>query len=679
MIRLPLCAVALLFFVQGMAQEDSVKTKQLEEVIITGQYRPQTVKNSVYQVRTISRERIIKQGATRLQDVLMSELNIRFNQDVATGGSNITMMGLTGQNVKILIDGLPLIGRQGTSNEININQIDINTIERIEIVEGPMSVIYGADALAGVINIITKKSGPGRFSVNARLHEESVGQEYGIQQGIHNQSVGISYRYRNWDLGGQLGRNYFGGWKDTAIGRELVWHKKDQILGSGYIGWNKNGLNLRYRIDGLDEIITNPGNFDYYQSSSGDTLALDQEYLSQRLMHQLQGSYFVNSGLSFQLQSSFTDYSRQVFSTTVSQKTGAVRLNTAAGTQSVIDFTGFSTRGTALVRLSEQWSVQPGFDINMESGSGERLKEGTNKVNDYAFFVTSEYTPSKKINIRPGLRFIKNSVYNAPPLIPSINTKFALGKDLDLRISYARGFRSPSLRELYFNFFDANHQIVGNPDLKAETSHSFTGSLSWKKMEPGKVAYTTVIGGFYNSVKNLIDYAMSANDPNIFQLTNVSDSRTAGFNLSSVAKYKNVSISAGASYTGFFNDLSETDKALPELQWSAEVNASVGYKWVKPGLDLNVFYKYTGKRPSYILSGSDILLTSLKGYHWADITLTKSLFKVLSLQAGVRNLFNVDRIRNSVVGNGVHAANGTRSIGTGRSGFVGLVFDWAKN
>ena len=141
------------------AQEDSSKPKELSEVVVTGQYKPQSAKASVYQVRTISRDRIQKQGATKLQDVLSNELNIRFTQDVATGGSDITMMGLKGQNVKILVDGLPMTGRQGTSNEININQIDINSIERIEIVEGPMSVVYGADALAGVINIITRKGG----------------------------------------------------------------------------------------------------------------------------------------------------------------------------------------------------------------------------------------------------------------------------------------------------------------------------------------------------------------------------------------------------------------------------------------------------------------------------------------------------------------------------------------
>jgi outer membrane receptor for ferrienterochelin and colicins len=167
--------------------EDTTKAKELEQVIVTGQYKPQSAKNSVYQVRTISKERIQKQGATKLQDVLNNELNIRFSQDLSTGGSGITMMGLKGQNVKILIDGVPMVGRQGTTNEIDINQIDINSIERIEIVEGPMSVVYGADALAGVINIITRKNSTSKISVKARLQEETIGREYGIQQGIHTQ------------------------------------------------------------------------------------------------------------------------------------------------------------------------------------------------------------------------------------------------------------------------------------------------------------------------------------------------------------------------------------------------------------------------------------------------------------------------------------------------------------
>ncbi len=659
--------------------EDTTKAKELSEVVVTGQYKPQSAKNSVYQVRSISKERIIKQGATNLQDVLKNELNVRFSQDLSTGGSAISMLGLKGQNVKILIDGLPMVGRQGTSNEIDINQVDINSIERIEIVEGPMSVVYGADALAGVINIITRKSTAAKFSVTARLHEETIGNEYGIKQGIHNQYAGFTFRHKNWETGGSFGRNLFSGWQDTATGRELVWHRKDQLLANGFIGYTKGKFSIRYRIDGVDEIITNPGNYQpYADANSGDTLAYDQEYLSQRVMQQLQASYFANNKLNFQVQASYSNYSRQVFSTTVNKENGDIRLDPGTGRQAQVDFSGFTFRGTAYYKLSDIVSFQPGVDINLESGEGERLELGNNTVNDYAFFITSEITPSKKINIRPGIRVIKNTVYDAPPLIPSINTKIVLTKDMDLRLSYARGFRSPSLRELYFNFFDANHQIVGNPALKAETSNSFTGSVNWKPVSQKTTSFALTLSGFYNDVKNLIDFAPSVSDPNIYIYLNIAEYKTRGVNLTGNLRNKNWNVAIGSSFTGFYNDYADADKTLPEFQWSVEANANLGYSFPKIGLDMNLFYKFTGKRMSYVLSGTDVLPSRLKGYHLADLTLNKKLGKHFILNTGVRNLFDVDRVSSTVVVSGVHTSNGVRNIGCGRSYFAGLAFNWEK-
>ena len=451
-------------------------------------------------------------------------------------------------------------------------------------------------------------------------------------------------------------------------------------MANGFIGYHISKFNIRYRIDGLDEIITNPGNFQTFPDQvTGEHLAYDQEYLTNRVMHQLQSSYFVNSDLNFQLQSSYTDYSRQVFSTTVSEQTGKTSLDMGTGRQSVVDFTGFTARALMNYRLSKTFTFQPGIDINLDRGEGERLKSGTNKVNDYALFVTWEITPSKNINIRPGLRFIENSVYDAPPVIPSINTKFGLTSNIDLRIAYARGFRSPSLRELYFNFFDASHQIIGNPDLKAETSHSFTGSLNWKQDVSGKGVYTAVISGFYNSVKNLIDYAVSANDPNIFILTNVSDSKTAGVNFNSTAKCKQWNVAAGFGYTGFYNDYSATDESFPQMQWSAEVTSTIGYSFKNIGLNANLFYKFTGKRPYYAVnSNQEVVLTEQEGYHMADLTVNKKLFNYLSINAGIRNLFDVDRITSRYAGGGTHGSNGVRNLATGRSFFVGLNFNWEK-
>jgi outer membrane receptor for ferrienterochelin and colicins len=661
----------------ALAQQDTGKVKALDEVIITGQYKPQSVKNSVYQVKVITKDRIQKQGATKLQDVLNSELNFRFTQDPSLGGSNINLLGLKGQNVKILLDGLPIVGRQGINNEVNINQIDVNSIERIEIVEGPMSVVYGADALAGVINIITKKAAPSKFSVSARLQEETVGKEYGTIQGIHTQNINASFRKNRWEIGGGFGYNYFGGWKGDSTNRELTWNWKDQIIGNGYIGYTTSRFNIRYRIDGLDEIVTNPANYIQQQRGSNDMFAPDQEYLNQRTMHQLQAAYFVNSNLSFQAQASFTNFTNQTFSTLVSRDIGDVKLNPAPGVQNISKFTGFTFRTMAQYKISSVFSVQPGVDINLESGEAQRLQPGTNRVEDYAFFITSEITPTPKINIRPGLRFISNSVFDAPPVIPSLNTKFVLTKNLDLRVAYERGFRSPSIRELYFNFFDANHQIVGNPDLKPETSNSFTGSLTWRPSTIKKdMRLTAILSGFYNNVTNQINYALNNN---VFIYANIEKYKTRGVNASGTLNYKNWNASLGFGYIGRYNEFVETDKSLPDFKWAAEINSTIGYSFSRIGLNANLFYKFTGKLPYYQLDNTtqQPILAQTDSYNWADFTLNKTFFKRFAINAGIKNIFDVDNVKSTAT-DGAHGTSGVNSVGYGRSYFTGIVFNWEK-
>lgn len=667
----------LIITVPAFAQEDSLKAKELGEVVVsTGQYKPQSVKNSVYQVRVISGEQIRKQSAAKLQDVLNSQLNIRFSQDLATGGSDISMMGLSGQNVKILIDGVPMIGRQGTSNEININQVEVNSIERIEVIEGPMSVVYGADALAGVINIITKKPGREKFAIHARVQEETVGKEYGIDEGIHNQYLGASGQYKNWYASGGIGRNLFQGWKDTATGRELTWHKKDQIVGNALVGYRNGRLNIYYRLDGLDEVITNPANL-----PAGGQPAIDQDYITDRLMQQLQASYKFNSKLSANALASYTHFTRQVYST-LYYPDGDVRVATAPGLQSLTTFNGFTFRATAVYTPSSFISFQPGVDINTESGDGERIKTGVQRINDYAFFLTSEITPNAWINIRPGIRIVKNSVYDAPPVIPSINTKFLLARDLNLRLAYARGFRAPSIRELYYDFFDASHSIAGNPDLEAEHSNSFTGSLTWNAVRTKTIRFNTTLSGFYNDVSNMISTAADASNPTVTTYVNIEKYKTRGGTLTGQLIAGNLDASLGFGYTGRYNEYSEVDKNLPDFKWSPEITSIISYGFSKIGLSANLYYKFTGKLPYYQQvtenGQTEIRLAETEGYNWADFTVNKKLFGLLTVNAGIRNLFDVTAIANSAVSGGAHSGTGARPIGNGRSYFLGLAFNWAK-
>src|SRR5690606_39949540 len=101
--------------------------------------------------------------------------------------------------------------------------------------------------------------------------------------------------------------------------------------------------------------------------------------------------------------------------------------------------TAFNFRGIVHYELNEKVSFQPGVEISSNKRSGQRI-DGEPVINDYAFFVSSEIKPIEWLHLRPGLRLIKNSIYDAPPLIPSMHAKVDLNEDLDLRAAYARGF-----------------------------------------------------------------------------------------------------------------------------------------------------------------------------------------------------------------------------------------------
>ncbi|RMG59670.1 MAG: TonB-dependent receptor, partial [Bacteroidetes bacterium] len=119
---------------------DSTHSLNMEAVVITGQHGAVRASRAAHRVRIIDRQRIEAQGAVTLAEVLGQELNLRINQDPALG-AQVQMQGISGENVKILLDGMPVPGRLGGG--LDLSQLPLQDIERIEIVEGPMSVEYG--------------------------------------------------------------------------------------------------------------------------------------------------------------------------------------------------------------------------------------------------------------------------------------------------------------------------------------------------------------------------------------------------------------------------------------------------------------------------------------------------------------------------------------------------------
>jgi outer membrane receptor for ferrienterochelin and colicins len=393
----------------------------------------------------------------------------------------------------------------------------------------------------------------------------------------------------------------------------------------------------------------------------------------------------MNSRLSISGAASYQNYERATRTMMHDFKNSTSELTTGLGEQDIAKFTSAVFRGTLQYKLSEKVFLQPGLEINSNAGSGERIKERPT-INDYAFFISSEFKPLNWLNIRPGVRFIKNSVYDAPPVIPSINTKFTLNDSFDLRVAYARGFRSPALRELYFTFFDANHSIQGNENLKAEYSNSYNAYLSWYGKQRDNLRITSTLGGFYNDFDNQITVGTDSANPSVNTYVNIDKFRTAGTTLENTLYWKDLTATLGFSYIGRYNRISESERKVPSMLWSPEVNSNILYSVAKWGAGINLFYKFNGKRPSYeanTLSDGTVLVrrTTLAAYHLADLSINKNITNYATLIVGARNLFNVTRIANSALGEGeAHSSStGNIPVSYGRSFFLGLNFQWSKS
>ncbi|WP_181777971.1 TonB-dependent receptor plug domain-containing protein, partial [Weeksella virosa] len=138
---------------------------ELEQIIVSGQYNKQSVKKSIYEVKVLNRDVIDRLAANNLADVLNQTLNLTVISSPNTGKSSVSMFGMGGQYFKVLVDNIPLLNDEGLGNHTDLTQLHLDDILQIEIVEGAMGVDYGANALAGVINIITRKNARGKVDI----------------------------------------------------------------------------------------------------------------------------------------------------------------------------------------------------------------------------------------------------------------------------------------------------------------------------------------------------------------------------------------------------------------------------------------------------------------------------------------------------------------------------------
>jgi len=647
----------------------------LNEVVVTGVGRPTKVDQAVSVYRIVTKEDIRAQGAVTLNDAMRNQLGINIGNDAALG-STVSMRALSGNNVKILVDGLPLNGRE--AGNLDMSQINLANIERIEMVQGPMSIMYGSDALGGVINLITRNSQKSS-TAGAQAFYESIGK--------YNFGVDGNLVVNRHSLLLNVGRNFFQGWDpDNASKRNPLWRPKETYFGNFKYTWRVNeSATLSFAMDLSREHLVMKGSDESF--SYLKTTVADQDFYTTRFVNRLIATWKTGASGYWQSNNSFAVYSRERETVITDLTTMNKVPSPNAADHSRVQFNDFNSRST-YNNIVGKISYTVGYDASLSIAKGvDKIEGGQKTIGDYALFLATDLKPLPQITIQPALRATYNTVYDAP-LVPSLAFLFKPSKTLSLRGSYARGFRAPSVKELYLNFKDNNHDINGNPDLKAEYGHHFQVSAGYNLLQQGSNNITTSLTGFYDNIHNqiMLSRMVIGGDPletPPYMYTNLGHTRFLAMQWRNDMQFGNLSLVAGLSYNKSIRTVtlagSDTGTYItPDFHY-VDANAQVNYFLPEWKAGLSIFYKYTGSQPmlNSDITGASIFGDKANAYHNIDMSVDKRLWNDrIMITAGVRNLLN-NVILNTPGASGGGTHGGGSSLGgvaltTGRSFFTTL-------
>ncbi len=642
---------------------------QMNEYIVTSYAIPTRIQESVYKVKVIDRARIESQGAQNLRDLLTNDLNIRISQDAALG-SSVKMQGVSGENVKIMVDGVPLIGR--LDGNLDLSQINLNNVEKIEIIEGSTSTIYGSNAMGGVINIITKKTQNHNVEGSARFYYETVG--------TYNVDARVGWQFKKNFLQISGGRYFFDGFNTSdSLKRFMLWKPKEQYFGEVQYNRSMGKMNLRYSGNIFHELLEAKG----APQAPFMVTANDQWFRTIRSTHGVYLTGYMANYHHLDLTVSYSHYQRR----RQSFRKDLVTLDQLLTDENTDIFNLVMSRGIYNYnKPGSRMSVQAGYELNYETAAGARIESQFQDLMDVSFFGAVEFKPSKILSIKPAVRFGYQSMFEMP-VIPSIHARLSPHKNLDLRLSYSRGFRAPSLKELYFLFVDVNHNVYGNTKLQAEDGHNVNGSITYQNKKFKHVEFGFSAGGFYNDIQNQIRLiALSIGpDSNIYRNENIARFQSVGGQASINFVWKNLSLGVGATYTGILNTISDSTSGTQDFQFYPEVQTNGSYHFKKWHGKLNLFFKFTGAQP-FLYTGYDEDLQAsvikegqISEYATLDVSYVQSFFKnKLQIALYGKNLMNVSNINQTGNSNGGAHSGNSSSLPTmwGRTFGVSITYNF---
>ena len=460
--------------------QQGVEQVQTRDVVVTASRTEQLVKEAPAAVEVITREDLDKMGAENLAQALQLAIGIDVSENGMVGNS-VAIRGAKSNQTLIMVDGMRIRteNTDQTANNYELQRVNMADVERIEIVRGATSSLYGADAMGGVLNIITKT--PDKAS----------------------QSVFADYTTKQADVGFRVATGQLGKWASSFSYKRSDVHHLD-INGSGTQYGTKDYFNVKtkYKIDDKKSLS-------FFLDYMNEDLYLDSDFTP----YDHDRTKF---GLSYDGKDKKGKYQLRV-NYSIFNKDQNTRKNGILTGWDELKFRTLTLDGQRSYQLNDEHLLTVGGEIRKEKYEGTRIGSGGDNVHTvtregvsqdyseksttyYAVYIQDEWQVEDNWLMIPSIRFDHNSAFGNKVTYKLGNT-YKLSDNTRLKFNVGTAYRAPTEAELYMNWkhtpvstpaFNMNVYVTGNPNLKPEISYNFDFGLEAESKSggtSGKVTY----------------------------------------------------------------------------------------------------------------------------------------------------------------------------------------------
>lgn len=630
-----------------LAQVDSLRITELNPVVVTGTGTYHTADNSPVAVKVISAKELKEVQATNVQDAL-NKLTPNITLHTNGMGSFVNFNGVSDDYLLIMENG------KRVSGDDRWSRISLDNVKRIEVFSGAASALYGSDAIAGVINIITEE-GNDLVEATSRtkvMDHGRMNHDVNVDVNVKKFSSFTSYNFRkadNWQV------NKYQEFIETDKdgNEQSVIKLNGRPMSQGFQSHNISEK-LEWRFNDHWQLYLTGDYYDYVTTRPENAISFTQKKSTDKSTGEIKYSYTPKAAYTYDLHHNSYKYGggsrwtpndsvsvfMDVYCDNVTSKYDYWQTDEAEAydeTRKSTHYVNESLKG--IFRLANWNKLSGGLEFVQESLNSESDNISHETTNTYNVFAQEELTVAKWFDIVAGVRYTYNTNFGSH-VTPNVGLFYHIG-GFRIRTSYAGGYKTPTLSQLYATdqAKTSSRYTINNAMLKAEKNHFGTVNLEY-----GNNWMNIGVTGFVNKIRDMINYRTLTEeeimaDPKLTELNkewttirqrdNIDNALLRGIN-TNVKFITKAGLTFGGGYA--FTD-GEVDKAVRHV---GNANVSYDKTWNKYHLNVAVNGHVQGKRFSSTYGYAD-------GYSQWDLntrhTITMNQF-VLEPGIGIENLFN---------------------------------------